>query len=335
MLSRFARYRKLLIVGTHVVAFVTALVLAFLLRLDFSLSALNRDLLLKTLPVFVAVKLLVFASFKQYSGWWRFVTLSDLLSAMKATAVSALVLGSFVFLSELRNYPRSVLVLDAMLTLAILSSVRVSIRVVRERWVGRSDADPKLVKRTLVVGEGLTAESLIREANRSYRLNLRVVGIATTVPAMVGSRIHGVPVVGLVQDLEALIRDLEATQVVTALDADAADLLREVDGRCRSADVPHRVVPPATALVDGSVAVSRMRDVSLQDLLGRAPVRLDSTEIARIINGHTVLVTGAGGSIGSEICRQVARFGPARLVLLEQAENPLFEIGRASCRERG
>ncbi|MCB9506986.1 MAG: polysaccharide biosynthesis protein [Myxococcales bacterium] len=328
VVSRVARFRRLLIVLAHIVAFATALVLAFLLRLDFSLSEVNRGVLMSTLPLFVLVKTLVFGSFRQYSGWWRFVTLSDLLSSARATLVSAFVLASLVFGLQLHGFPRSVLVLDAILTVGILSTIRVAIRLGRERFVGRSEGDPRLVKRTLVVGTGLTAESLIREAARSFRLNMRVVGIVATEAHMVGSRIGGAPVVGVVSDLASLISALEVGQVVSALDSGNGDAVRDVDSQCRSADVPHRVVPPATALIDGSVAIAKMRDVSLQDLLGRPPVRLDSTQIARIINGETVLVTGAGGSIGSEICRQVARFGPSTLVMLEQAENPLFALER-------
>ena len=326
LINRLTQFRKLFIVGTHIGVFALSLWAAFALRFDFSIPRDYETLLAQTVPIFILVKLVAFWIFNQYSGWWRYVTLQDLLGIARAAAVSLLSLAGVVLIADLRAFPRSVFVLDSVMTVAMLSTIRVSIRLFRERVVGRTSA--RNSKRTLVAGNGVTAESLIREATRTFSLNVRIVGVVSDERSMVGSRIGQVPILGTLHDLGKLIGELEVDQVISAFDAGQGELVRQVVSAARSADVPHRVLPPATALLDGSVSISNIRDVSLQDLLGRPPVRLDSSEIAQIINGETVLVTGAGGSIGSEICRQVARFGPSRLVLLEQAENPLFLLER-------
>ena len=326
LINRLTQFRKLFIVGTHIGVFAISLWASFALRFDFAIPEEYQTLLAQTVSIFVLVKLVAFWIFNQYSGWWRYVTLQDLLGIARAAAVSLLSLAGVILIADLRAFPRSVFVLDAVMTIALLSTIRVSIRLFRERVIGR--ASTKNSKRTLVAGNGVTAESLIRETTRTFSLNVRVVGVVTDQRSMVGSRIGQVPILGTLDDLAKLVGELEVDQVISAFDAGQGELVRQVVSASRSADVPHRVLPPATALLDGSVSISNIRDVSLQDLLGRPPVRLDSSEIAQIINGETVLVTGAGGSIGSEICRQVARFGPGRLVLVEQAENPLFMLER-------
>jgi FlaA1/EpsC-like NDP-sugar epimerase len=326
LIARLTQFRKLFIVSTHACVFALSLWAGFLLRFDFSIPAEYVALIFRTLPIFVAVKLAVYWLFNQYAGWWRYVTLHDLLGIGRAASVAALSLAGVILIAGLREFPRSVFILDAIMTVAMLSTIRVFIRLFRERVVG--GGRNKNAKRTLVAGNGVTAESLIREANRTSSLNMRVLGIVTDDRAMVGARIGQTPILGTLEDLEKLVAELEVDQVISAFDAGQGTHVRSVVSRSRSADVPHRVLPPATALLDGSVNISNIRDVSLQDLLGRPPVRLDSSEIAQIINGETVLVTGAGGSIGSEICRQVAKFGPGRLVLVEQAENPLFLLER-------
>jgi FlaA1/EpsC-like NDP-sugar epimerase len=325
--SRLTQYRKLFIVGTHVGVFALSLVSAFLLRFDFAIPGTNADLLRAAIPVFVAVKLAVFFAFRQYSGWWRYVTLGDVLAIGRAAAVSAIALAGIIYIAGLRQFPRSIFVIDAVMTIAMLSAIRVALRLLRER-LGRTGSDRRNARRVLVVGAGPTAEELLREAQRNPSLGVRVVGVICLDPEMLGARLHSVPVLGLVDDIDRLVRELEIDQVISAGEAGHGDDVRRVVGACRSADVPHRVLPPKSALLEGTVAISSLREVSIQDLLGRPPVRLDSSPIAEIVNGATVLVTGAGGSIGSEICRQVARFGPARLVLVEQSELPLFSLDR-------
>jgi len=322
------RYRRVGIILTHALVFAAALWVAFLLRFDFEVTERYVGLMVRAAPIFVLIKLLVFGIFRQYSGWWRYVSLDDLLSVLKSAVASAVVLSGVIYISGVREFPRSVIVLDAIVTVAALSALRVMIRWYREKTVGREALPSADAVRTLIAGTGPTAEGLIREATRNVGLGLRVVGIVSEDPRHKGTRLGGVPILGTYEEIPRVVRDKEIGQIVIALESGSGDQMRRIVGQCASADVPHRVLPPAEALMQGHVSINTIRDVSLQDLLGRPPARLENEQIARLISGETVVVTGAGGSIGSELCRQVARFGAARLVLVEQAENPLFHLER-------
>jgi FlaA1/EpsC-like NDP-sugar epimerase len=321
------RHRRALIIITHTVVFVLSLTAAFAVRFDLSIPPDYLRLLQLTLPLFVGTKLLLFGLMKQFSGWWRYVSLDDLMTLATATLVSLLILGGLVYIAGLREFPRTVFVVDAMFTGSLLAGLRVGIRVFRERR-GISLLGTEDEKRCLVVGTGATAENLVREVSRSRGLGIRLVGMVSPDLRYVGSRIGGQQIVGGIDDLPRLVKKLAADQVIIALEGSSGEVTRRVVGLCSSIDVGYRILPPTEDLVQGRVSISRLREVSLQDLLGRPPVRLDDEQIAGIISGETVLVTGAGGSIGSELCRQVARFGAGRLVMLEQAENPLFHLER-------
>ncbi|MBU6160006.1 MAG: polysaccharide biosynthesis protein [Myxococcales bacterium] len=322
------RHRRGLIMLTHATVFTLSLLAAFAVRFDVSIPPDYIRLLQLTLPLFVGTKLLVFGLMKQFSGWWRYVSLDDLLTLAAATLLSLLILGGLVYIAGLREFPRTVFVVDAMFTATLLATLRVGIRVFRERRGTLSQQGNESAKRCLVVGTGATAENLVREVSRSRGLGIHLVGMVSPDTRYVGSRIGGLQIVGGIDDLPRLVQKLAADQVIIALEGNSGDITRRVVSLCSSNDVGYRILPPTEDLVQGRVSVSRLRDVSLQDLLGRPPVRLDDEQIAGLISGETVLVTGAGGSIGSELCRQVARFGAGRLVMLEQSENPLFHLER-------
>lgn len=326
-IDTLTRFRRFSVIACHAIVFAIALWAAFQLRFEFAVPKAYHEVLLLTLPVAVGVKLLTFLLFRQYSGWWRYVTLPDLMGMGRAATVSTIAFAGVVYLLNLRNYPRSIFIMDLMLTIGGLSALRVGVRLLRESVLAREDGDEPVL-RTLIAGTGPTAESLIREAVRQSSIKMRILGLLTDDAALIGTRVGGTPIVGLVSEIPALVQRLGVEQVVIAVETKHGDVVREIVRQCQSADVRHRVLPPTSALLEGSVSISRIRDVSLQDLLGRAPVRLETATIADLVNSETVLVTGAGGSIGSELCRQVAGFGPAKLVLLEQAENPLFALER-------
>lgn len=323
-----SRYRRAIIVAAHAVVFVASFWLAFALRFDFAIPAPHLETLGTALPIFVLTKLVAFAFFRQYSGWWRYVSLDDLLQLTRATGVALVVSAGIVYIANLRAFPRSVFLLDALVTGVTLAGLRVMIRLVRERVMGRDRSRAADLVRTLVVGTGPSAEALIREAGRNPALGLRVVGLASDDPRHVGTHVGTHRIIGTVEEIPRLVRDHDLKQVVIAVESGQGDLIRRVVAQCGSADVKHQVLPSTEALMHGRVQVSNLREVSLQDLLGRPPVRLQMEPIAALISGETVLVTGAGGSIGSELCRQVASFGCEHLVLLEQAENPLFFLER-------
>ena len=326
------RHRMWLLVALHVVIFAGTYLGAFLLRFDLALEleVLRRGdgWLTVGLPAFVVAKLLAFAVLRQFSGWWRYVSLDDLLGISKATAVGVLLATATVVAFELRSFPRSIFLLDAALTVLTLAGLRVVVRVVRERALGGRWSPAPDAVRTLVVGTGPTAEGLVRELSRNRDLKMNLIGLVAEDERVVGTRLSGARILGSFDDLPSIAAERDVQQVVIALEDQGGETMRRLVRLCSAADVKHRVLPPTDALLHGTVSLSSLREVDLRDLLGRPPVRLSNEQIARQVNTRTILVTGAGGSIGSELCRQVALFGPSRLVLVEQAENPLFHLER-------
>lgn len=328
--DQLLRFRTPVLVLLHVVIFAASYVLAFLLRFDFTFAPRFFALSPAALPTFLVAKLLTFAWFRQYSGWWRYVSLNDLIQMSYATLAGGLLAVAGVALLGLfaDGFPRSIFILDGVLTIGLLAGSRVLIRLARERLARSGNALARDSVRTLLVGTGPSAESLLREINRNPELGTYVVGILAEDERFVGSRVNGRPIVGTVENLGKLASTYECSQVIVAVENEHRKLIRRIVQLCSSLDLKHRVLPTTDALLQGQVSFSNLREVDLRDLLGRPPVRLFNDEIAREINNRVVLVTGAGGSIGSELSRQVANFGPAELVLIEQAENPLFHLER-------
>ena len=223
--------------------------------------------------------------------------------------------------------PRSIFALDAILTITLLGGTRFSLRYLRESLLQHGPPEQGVL-RTLVVGTGTVAEGLLRDVRRGAVRTLDIVGVVDLDPRHKGSLINGYAVAGGVADLARVAQETNAQQVIIALDGGSKDAVRRVIDICNTIDLKHRVLPATDDLVHGSVTISHLREVSLQDILGRSPVRLDSEQLERLFTSSVVLVTGAGGSIGSELCRQVARFGPSQIIMLEQAENPLFHLER-------
>lgn len=319
--------RRATVLCVHALGFAASLYLSFLLRFDGALDPYNARLISLSLPIFLVVKLGVFIAFGQHTGWWKYASFADLQALFKATLIGAASVAVACFLFDIRALPRSVFFLDALMTVVIIGGLRFGIRSLRETVSGRETPEEPVVP-MLVVGTGTVAEGLLRDVRRGAVRTLRIVGVVDLDARNKGSLINGYPIVGGISDLSRIAQETGARQIVIALDGGSRDAVRRVVDACNAAGVQHRVLPATDDLVHGSVTISHLREVSLQDILGRSPVQLDSTKLETLFASSVVLVTGAGGSIGSELCRQVARFGPSHIVMLEQAENPLFHLER-------
>ena len=319
--------RRAAVLSVHAAAFAASLLGSFLLRFDGTLDGHLWHLVVTALPVFIVAKLAIFIALGQHTGWWRYASFSDLQALFKATLLASAATAVACFALDVRALPRSIFALDALMTVALLGGARFGLRYLRENFLQQGPPDEPVV-RTLVIGTGTVAEGLLRDVRRGAVRTLQIVGIIDLDPRHKGSLINGYPVLGGLADLGRIVHETSAKQVVIALDGGSKDAVRRVVEACNSAEVSHRVLPATDDLVHGSVTISHLREVSLQDILGRSPVRLDSEQLERLFTSNTVLVTGAGGSIGSELCRQVARFGPSQIIMLEQAENPLFHLER-------
>jgi FlaA1/EpsC-like NDP-sugar epimerase len=311
--------------------------LAFELRFDHGVPPYYDTLFKRTLLIVVGIKLLVFILFGFYDRWWRYVSTRDMWGAARGVTVASLVADVTVYfaspVADVR-LPRSIAVMDWLLLLAFIAGSRLIARSVFERPTpGRLVARGKEV---LVIGAGEAARDTIREMHRNPQLGYTPIGLVDDDPRKKNIRIHGVRVLGATADLPHLLRDNKPDEILIAVPSASGEFRRAVVTTTRELGVPVKTLPGLHELISGEIDLAvQIRPVQVEDVLGREPVDVDLDSAAPYVEGKTVLVTGAGGSIGSELCRQLTRLGPQRLILVELGETALFEIERELVDERG
>ncbi len=325
--------RMVMVVTMHVALFTAAYFGSFLIRFDFSLPPDWKAVALETYPVILGIQVLVFAALRNFNGWWRYVSLYDILDLARALAIAeVLFLAWNVFVIVPEAFPRSIYLLDFGLSLFLISAARGSLRLLREAVRSNIAAGGERVN-LLILGAGDTGETLLREISKNKNLPYKPVGYLDDDPYKRGLRIHGVPVLGPISSLQEVVEKYKIEQIIIAMPSATREQMRRVVESCKATEVNTQILPAVEAVLEGNVSLGALREISIDDLLGRDPVRLDLSSMGRFIEGQTVFVTGAGGSIGSEICRQVMRFNPAKLILIERGETPLFFIEK-ELRER-
>ncbi|MEW8507330.1 MAG: nucleoside-diphosphate sugar epimerase/dehydratase [Candidatus Thiodiazotropha sp.] len=268
------------------------------------------------------IQLSAFLLFGLYRGIWRFASLPDIVRILKAVTVGTLVGVALLFIfTRAGGVPRSVPVIYGILLVMLLSGPRLIYRLLKDRSLDLSPG-----KRVLIVGSGKAGEMLARDILRNRRGDYRPVAFVDDKQRRQGREIHGIPVAGTCDDIPRLCRELGIDIIMLAIPSASSRQMRRVVELCEQADIPFRSVPQLNDLISGSVQINNLRTVSIEDLLGRDPVSLDWEAIKSALSGKAILITGAGGSIGSELCRQLAKINPARLVLLEISEFNLYSI---------
>ncbi len=277
---------------------------------------------LTMLPMVVAVQGSMFWYFGLYRGVWRFASMPDLVRILKATLTGvAIVAAAMFFLTRLQGVPRSVFVLDAILLVLLLGGPRFVYRWIKDRRLYGQEA-----KNVLIVGAGQAGEMLVRDLLRDSLHAYRPVAFVDDDPAKLGKDVHGIRVAGACNVIPDLATGLAVQLILIALPSANSRQMQRVVELCETTGLAFRVLPHMKDLVTGQVSLKELREVKIDDLLGRESVSLDWTAITRGVQGSTILVTGGGGSIGSELCRQVARLKPAHLVIFEQSEFNLYSI---------
>ena len=330
----------------HSLLFAIALLLAYLVRFDAvriedgqSYFSEVRQSYPNWLPIFVGLKLLIFGKLKLLRGGWQYAGIRDVFRILFACWLFVAIVYITMWLfrdvpasmgkqvpligSFLTGYCRGVLLLDFLASVFLVCTARLGFRIYREE-LRPSSAEG--VRRVLVVGAGDAAEAIVREIYRMPEERYRVIGLVDDDPNKRGIFIHGVPMLGTTRDIPALCDEQEIEEIIIAMPSATQQELRHVIEVCTGTKLKFQSLPSVRDLINGRVTVSQIRPVDINDLLGREAVELDCQAVGRFLNGRRVLITGAGGSIGSEMCRQIALFGPARLILVEQAETPLFDI---------
>jgi FlaA1/EpsC-like NDP-sugar epimerase len=318
--------RRTVVVVTHLLLWEAAVTCAFLLRFEFRLPPAASVELLAWLPVLLGVRVVTFYFFGLFRGIWRYTSARDAIDIFKATTLGTLVFTLFlVFFFQ--TFPRSVVLIDYVLALLFVGGARFSIRALRPPNAPLPSKEEKPT-RVLIVGAGDAGEMLLRELVRKYPGRYEVVGYVDDDRTKLGGHIHGVRVRGLIEELPRVVAEHEVDEILIAIPTASGAQMRRIAELCKSTGASFKTIPGLGDLVGGQVTISQLRPVAIEDLLGRDPVQLDMALISTEMKGHTVMVTGAGGSIGSELCRQVARFEPSALILVERAENALFHIHR-------
>jgi len=313
-----------------------SLIGAFLLRFDFMIPSTVFGLLKHYIPILLFTKLTSFAAFGLYRGMWRYTSISDLINIIKASAMGTLLaIAVFALLHGLAGFPKTVLFIDFTLCTIFLCLSRASVRIYFSNS-NRTDKSSfmtsaiKSRKKIIFIGAGNSTEKIIREIRDNSDMKYIVVGIVDDDKLKIGATIHGIPILGRINTLSNI--EIPFDEIVICIPTATNEEMRRIVAICKSTEKPYRTVPTFSELIDGKVSMKSVREVSMVDLLGRKEIVLDRYAISSYLYGKKVLVTGAGGSIGSELVRNCLTFDPDLLILLDQSEHNLFNIER-ECEE--
>ena len=323
-------------VGVDALLVAGAWWLAWSLRFEHRPVYYDRYLEWSIVALVVGIKLPVFVLCGFYNRWWRYVSTRDMWGAFRGVVLASIAVFLVFTLFDVHRaaVPRGVWFIDLLLCLAFVAGSRLLARTLIERPLpGRLVASGK---EAIVVGAGDAGQLVIKEMQRSPALGYTPIGLLDDDPRKRNLRLHGVRVLGTTDDLAHVIRDRRPDEVLIAIPSAPGELRARIFETARALEVPVKTLPSLSDLVSGDADLARqLRPVEVEDVLGREPVEVDFDSISDYLKGEVVLVTGAGGSIGAELCRQIARVGPAKLLLLDNAEPALFEIERELVRERG
>ena len=319
--KRFSNPKCLLMLIVHIALMGIANYSAFWLRFDGNIPDWAMTIFLRTLPLLVCVRLFMFIPFRLYGTVWQYTSLWDLRNIVGATLS-----GTIVFFLATRYglgqaaYPRTVYLIDALLLIVLTGGMRVA------RRIGYPSSVNSDMKNVLIYGAGDAGERLVRELRQNQGFGYRPVGFVDDNRRKIGHRIHGVKVLGTRAHLPTIMERVKPDAILIAMPSIGAAAIREISKALLAYNVSIKILPDLSVLLDGKSEVNQLRNLSVEDLLHRPRVDLDRSRTAALLKGKRVLVTGAGGSIGSELCRQIASYAPLCLVLFERYENGLYAI---------
>jgi FlaA1/EpsC-like NDP-sugar epimerase len=325
IVERVPRLTRPLIWVLQAAIFAGAGIAAFLLRFDFVIPRNELAHLAFALPVWVIVKTIVFRGAGLDRGWWRYVSVVDMTRIALGNIAACFISTALIWFAAPAGFPRSIYVLDVMLCFLATAGIRVAVRVMAEevRPNGRASGQ---VKRTLIYGAGGAGMALLKEIRLNLALGYEAVGFIDDNPRKTNLVMNGAKVLGDSSRLPCLIDKHRIDMVLIAIPSASGAQMTQILRRCQDAGASYKTIPSLCDLIEGNGLAKQIRDVAVEDLLGRSPARLDEMEIAKKLEGKVVVVTGAGGSIGSELCRQIARFRPHAIVGYEVSENALFYL---------
>lgn len=316
--------RRLIIIAIHLALVVCAYILAFYLRFDFKINNSYWMLIIKTLPILACIKMFFLGCFGLYSGLWRYASIDDIWGIIKAHVLSILCfIPAVAFFYTFAGFPRSIFALDFILSFCLVAGIRFATRLFREKFRPVSE---KKQRRAIIVGAGEAGVIILREACRNPKANIKIIGFIDDNRSKRNLRIQGVSILGTCNDISSVVDKYGIDEIIIAIPSANGEVIRGIISNCQIPSVKIRIVPGLQKILNGDLVV-KPRDVKPEDLLGRETVSINEKEIKGYLSGKVVLVTGAGGSIGSSLCRQIANFSPKEILLFDHNENDVYYLG--------
>ncbi len=302
--------------------------LAYVLRFDWNIPKSEAMVFVVSLPIVMATRIAIFMLFKVYKNIWRYVSINDLFIIVKACTLSSGISVVLIFFLGIRIISRSVFLIDWILVMLFVGGFRVAMRILTERISIRERLEHihETRKNIIIIGAGDVGEMALRELERNLKYRYNMVGFIDDDAQKQGKRIHGVKVIGNIDDIPNLAQPFRIDEAFLAISRLSSEEIKSIVKHCEEAGIKCRMVPAVIDALNGKIHLNKIRDIEITDLFGRKPVQLDFSSIQKFINNKKVLVTGAGGSIGSELCRQIAEYNPQNMTLVDRNENYLHEI---------
>ncbi|MGM0365876.1 MAG: polysaccharide biosynthesis protein [Actinomycetota bacterium] len=326
----FSKIKNIIVqVFFDILIFFSAFTLSFYLRGQITLAGLATlpaeysSYVLEYTIIIIGVKLIIFAIFGMYRKIWKYASFREFITIIECLALSAAIMIFVFYILEAPYFPKSILIIDFLLTLIMVATSRYSARLFNELKFGSIYTRKK---RTLIIGAGDAGEMIAREMIRQKNTQYKPVGFLDDDKAKLGQQIHGIKVVGKTPEIKKFIKKLSADEVIIAMPSASGEARKEIAFKAREEGVVCKTLPSLYEIIDGRAHLYQIRDIQIEDILGRKPVKIEYSKIFSEFEGKSILITGAGGSIGSEICRQIIRFKPAKLIMVDNSENNVFMI---------
>jgi FlaA1/EpsC-like NDP-sugar epimerase len=330
MLPNLRNFNFWVIFTIDLLIVITAYYISYLIRFEAAATASDMHAFRLTLFWIVSVYPATFVFFKLYNGMWRYTSLFDAVNLLKAV-VSATILTMVIvlLLHRFDGISRSVFIINGLLIFLLIGGFRICIRFLLSQNY-RLDLSPLFLKgqpkNLLIVGAGSAAEKLIREIQENKCLKYQLIGLVDDDPAKEKLTLHGVPVLGPIDELSGLVIKYDIEEIAIAVPSASMNQMRRIIDACKKTGATYKTLPGIGDLIQGKVTVSKLREVRYEDLLKRSPIELDNDSICKYLTDKCILVTGGAGSIGSGLCYQIAAFSPQNLIILDRNESSLYEL---------
>lgn len=323
-----------IIIAVDLALFILAHAFSYTLRFDLMINPREWSNFWEFLPLLIGIKFCCFIALGVYRGMWRYVSINDLFTLLKAVSLASLIIIAIILVMyRFQGFSRGVFIIDWILTFVLIGGSRVLIRqgfhsrIFKDRFAKGAVYKPETAKKkVIIIGAGDAGEKILREIRDNHDLNYLVKGFVDDDPKKVGRAIHGVKVLGTLEDMPEIAAKEAVHEALIALPSATGAEKRRIVDICKLSGVSFKTLPGIGELIDGKISVKALRDVSYEDLLGRPQVDLQKDKISNYLADKAVLVTGAGGSIGSELCRKIVEYKPAQIILVDSSEPNLYSI---------